>query len=159
MRKIEILFTVLVMIILISACTVSKKVGEDDASSDKAKEENVVSTHEHEYSQVTCTEASRCSCGEKQGIALGHELVDGTCSVCGIIPEYNVGNLMILGDSYSTFEGYLPDGNATWYKDGGSDKTDVTSVDQTWWRLFVKNTKANLVLNERTPFNCWHGTN
>lgn len=40
----------------------------------------------------------------------------------------------ILGDSYSTFDGYIPEGNASWYftnNQGG--RTDVTSVRQTWW--------------------------
>ncbi len=43
----------------------------------------------------------------------------------------------ILGDSYSTFEGYLqPDTNAVWYWKK-PQKTDVSSVTQTWWHLFV----------------------
>lgn len=38
----------------------------------------------------------------------------------------------ILGDSYSTFIGYIPAGNAIWYT-GTTERTDVTSVRQTWW--------------------------
>ncbi len=38
----------------------------------------------------------------------------------------------ILGDSYSTFAGYIPEGNAVWYT-GSTARTDVTSVRQTWW--------------------------
>ena len=46
----------------------------------------------------------------------------------------------ILGDSYSTFEGYLtPSNNRVWYykvpKDG---RTDVDKVGQTWWHKFIK---------------------
>lgn len=38
----------------------------------------------------------------------------------------------ILGDSYSTFIGYIPAGNAIWYT-GTTERTDVTSVRETWW--------------------------
>lgn len=43
--------------------------------------------------------------------------------------------ISILGDSYSTFEGYLtPDTNAVWYWQKANLKsTDVTDVKQTWW--------------------------
>lgn len=40
--------------------------------------------------------------------------------------------ISILGDSYSTFAGYIPAGNAIWYT-GTTERTDVTSVRQTWW--------------------------
>lgn len=40
----------------------------------------------------------------------------------------------ILGDSYSTFDGYIPEGNATWYSTSTQgNRTDVTDVRQTWW--------------------------
>lgn len=44
----------------------------------------------------------------------------------------------ILGDSYSTFDGYIPEGNASWYftnNQGG--RTDVVDVQKTWWWQFV----------------------
>ena len=46
----------------------------------------------------------------------------------------------ILGDSYSTFQGYLePDTNYVWYFDGTPrTQTDVTSVTQTWWHQLIK---------------------
>ena len=44
-------------------------------------------------------------------------------------------SLSILGDSYSTFENYLqPDSNFVWYFQGKHENTDVTHVEQTWWR-------------------------
>lgn len=44
----------------------------------------------------------------------------------------------ILGDSYSTFEGYIPEGNATWYATTPwENRTDVVSVRQTWWWKFI----------------------
>lgn len=40
----------------------------------------------------------------------------------------------ILGDSYSTFENYIPAGNASWYAaTPWKNRTDVVDVKQTWW--------------------------
>lgn len=39
--------------------------------------------HVHSWSDATCTEPQKCECGETQGNALGHDYVDGVCSVCG----------------------------------------------------------------------------
>lgn len=42
--------------------------------------------------------------------------------------------LAVLGDSYSTFAGFIPKGNACWYNSPADHKrTDVTKVEQTWW--------------------------
>lgn len=42
--------------------------------------------------------------------------------------------ISILGDSYSTFEGYIPDGNEPWYfTEPVENRTDVVDVKQTWW--------------------------
>ncbi len=42
--------------------------------------------------------------------------------------------ISILGDSYSTFEGYIPSGNASWYATTAwENRTDVIDVRQTWW--------------------------
>lgn len=44
----------------------------------------------------------------------------------------------ILGDSYSTFDGYIPDGNEPWYfATAREELTDVTDVRQTWWWQLV----------------------
>lgn len=48
----------------------------------------------------------------------------------------------ILGDSISTFSGYLPDGYATYYPKG-----DVTSVSQTWWKRVIDKTGMELAAN------------
>lgn len=58
-----------------------------------------------------------------------------------------IGNLFILGDSYSTFEKHMPEGYAFWYVEGGKDETDVSHVTQTWWYQFIHDTQANLLLN------------
>ena len=64
-----------------------------------------------------------------------------------------LGNVFILGDSYSTFEGFLPDSYAAYYKKAGRPETDVTSVKETWWYGVLSETKSTLVRN------CsWSGT-
>ena len=45
----------------------------------------------------------------------------------------------VLGDSYSTFEGFIPKGYATWYSPTTPAKTtDVNKVEQTWWWQVIK---------------------
>lgn len=39
--------------------------------------------------------------------------------------------ISILGDSYSTFEQYIPKGNAVWYFNAPKNKNDVTKVEET----------------------------
>ncbi len=45
----------------------------------------------------------------------------------------------VLGDSYSTYEGFIPKENEVWYKQPADLKhTDVTKVEQTWWWQVIK---------------------
>ncbi len=55
----------------------------------------------------------------------------------------------ILGDSYSTFEGYLePDTNYVWYFDyRARTNTDVTKVTQTWWHQLISSKGWRLLKN------------
>ncbi len=55
-------------------------------------------------------------------------------------------NILIIGDSYSTFEGYNPEGYEMYYD--GTRGTNLKSVDETWWHRFVEKTGVNLVLND-----------
>lgn len=55
----------------------------------------------------------------------------------------------ILGDSYSTFKGYVPEGNRTWYDaNPKAEKTDVNDVRQTWWWQVVNDGGFILGVNE-----------
>lgn len=60
-------------------------------------------------------------------------------------------SLFILGDSYSTFEGKIPDDCETWYlseyPDTRTGQTDVCEYKQTWIYQFLKESGYNLVLN------------
>ena len=43
----------------------------------------VEAPHVHSWSDATCTELSKCECGETQGELAAHNYVEGVCSVCG----------------------------------------------------------------------------
>ena len=55
----------------------------------------------------------------------------------------------VLGDSYSTYEGFLtPATNAVWYQvKNAANKTDVTSVTQTWWHQVIAKKGWRLCIN------------
>lgn len=65
----------------------------------------------------------------------------------------SLGNVLILGDSYSTFTGYIPNGFGSWYSNIKRKETDVTDVQHTWWWQLVNETDSKLVHN-----NSWSGT-
>ena len=61
-----------------------------------------------------------------------------------------LGNTLILGDSYSTFEGKIPEGYHTWY---GKERlemggTDVSEYAQTWVYKVFDGKDSILVLND-----------
>lgn len=56
----------------------------------------------------------------------------------------------ILGDSYSTFEGCIPEGNEPWY--GANMGNDVKEPSQTWWAQLIDDNGLVLELN-----NSWSG--
>ncbi|MCL5457627.1 SGNH/GDSL hydrolase family protein [Loigolactobacillus coryniformis] len=57
-------------------------------------------------------------------------------------------NISILGDSISTFSGYIPSGNAAFYPN-----TFINNVDQTWWKYVINKNSLSLLLN-----NSWSGS-
>ncbi|MGN1254268.1 MAG: SGNH/GDSL hydrolase family protein, partial [Prevotella sp.] len=60
--------------------------------------------------------------------------------------------IAILGDSYSTFEGFIPKDYATWYTATPQERTDVKSVEQTWWWQVISKGGYKLGVN-----NSWSG--
>lgn len=57
-------------------------------------------------------------------------------------------SVSILGDSYSTFDGYMyPDTNNAWYFTKSRHETDVTDVNQTWWHKFIKENNYKVEVN------------
>lgn len=63
------------------------------------------------------------------------------------------GNTVIFGDSYSTFEGYIPEGYACHYFLVPKNEVDVTKVEETWWYKLMKETGSTLLQN-----NSWSGS-
>lgn len=60
-------------------------------------------------------------------------------------------NILILGDSYSTFGGCIPQGYAVYYSENGrAEGPAVTKMQkmQTWWAKLLEATNANLVRND-----------
>lgn len=56
--------------------------------------------------------------------------------------------ISILGDSISTYSGYLPSGYAAYYPKG-----DVTDVSQTWWKILIDDN--NMILGQNAS---WSGS-
>lgn len=67
-----------------------------------------------------------------------------------LVKSYSGKSLSILGDSISTYAGYIPSGNAVYYT--GSN-CGVTSVNQTWWKRVIDSLGMTLNLN-----NSWSGS-
>ena len=57
-------------------------------------------------------------------------------------------NLLIFGDSYSTFEGHVPAGYAVYYSDTLHPLSGITKVEQTWWHQVMTERNMNLVRND-----------
>ena len=55
--------------------------------------------------------------------------------------------VVILGDSYSTFDGYVPEGFAIWYDSNPKEENDVTAVQQTWWYKLCRKEGLKLLGN------------
>lgn len=60
----------------------------------------------------------------------------------------NLKNILIFGDSYSTFEGYIPDGFAVYYSKTEGGETDVRAVEDTWWYQLLKETELKSEIME-----------
>ena len=68
-----------------------------------------------------------------------------TCGLAGAQTK----SVSILGDSYSTFEGYVtPSTNELWYyAKSKASQTDVSNVRQTWWYQLIRNKGWRLCVN------------
>lgn len=57
-------------------------------------------------------------------------------------------DLLIFGDSYSTFCGHIPNNFASYYP-----KLDVDDVEKTWWKNYIQKSNSRLIQN-----NSWSGS-
>ncbi len=60
-------------------------------------------------------------------------------------------NILIFGDSYSTYEGFIPEGYVAYYPKEG--EMTVRDVSKTWWGMLAQETESEIVLN-----NSWSGS-
>ncbi len=59
-------------------------------------------THNHSYSNATCTSPKKCSCGVTAGTALGHQFSSATCTSPQICSRCGTTSGNALGHSYSS---------------------------------------------------------
>ena len=64
-----------------------------------------------------------------------------------------LGSILILGDSYSTFEGCIPKGYAPYYTYKTERNTDVLAPKDTWWYQLEDENECKIILN-----NSWSGS-
>ena len=75
MKKIVSLFCIISLLLSVSACS--------NAESEESTLEQ--SSHEHVFSPATCMQASSCIyCGVTSGEKIGHDVIDGKCSMCNM---------------------------------------------------------------------------
>lgn len=65
---------------------------------------------------------------------------------CNNINRPELGNTVIMGDSYSTFEGAIPSDYPAYYTKDSKD-IGVDRVRKTWWDLLLSKTNTKLLLN------------
>ena len=57
-------------------------------------------------------------------------------------------NIFIMGDSYSTYEGYIPKDYHFYYSDERKEAPVVKGVDKTWWKILESENNLNIVMND-----------
>ena len=57
-------------------------------------------------------------------------------------------NVFILGDSYSTYEGYIPEGYRCYYGDSRKVAPIVRGVEKTWWHMLAQEAGLTIVRND-----------
>ncbi len=57
-------------------------------------------------------------------------------------------NVFIMGDSYSTYKGYIPEGYHSFYSDERKTNPIVKGVEKTWWNILANENNLNTVLND-----------
>ena len=72
--------------------------------------------------------------------------------ILSLVPGFAQVKVSVLGDSYSTFKDWVPEGYAIWYTPSRTN-TDVKNVEETWWHRLIEDNGLQLELN-----NSWSGT-
>lgn len=56
--------------------------------------------------------------------------------------------VFIMGDSYSTFAGYIPEGYHAYYAPSRNEAPVIPCVEKTWWHILAAENDLNIVLND-----------
>ena len=108
-----------------------------------------------EYQQVLAgqpAESAAQAAAQQQAALAAQEAVQapqaaaGAPAVEGAVPFTPLAGktVSILGDSISTYQGWIPAGYACFYPDAGNN---VQDVGQTWWMQVIQNTGMRLLVN------------
>ena len=99
-----------------------------------------------------------CNCGESYVDdyveTVGHTYKNGTCTICGAEhpnrANYEGKVFSILGDSISTFAGYIPvaDGFNLAHRPRYPQSNLLTDVNETWWMQAITQLDAKLGIND-----------
>lgn len=57
-------------------------------------------------------------------------------------------NIFIMGDSYSTYKGYIPSGYHFYYSDEREQAPIVKGVEKTWWNILSNEKNFKIILND-----------
>ena len=122
--------------------------------------------HTHNYKATitapTCTEQGltthACECGDSYVDsyvdAKGHTYNSGICTVCNTehpqLANYNGKVISVLGDSISTFAGYIPvaDGFNLEHLPRYPQDNLLTDVNETWWMQVISELDGKLGIND-----------
>ena len=137
---------------------------ESSEPSEPVEEADVI--HEHDYAAVetkpTCTEQGyttyTCNCGhsyaDDYAETIGHTYESGICSVCETkhpgLEQYEGKVISVLGDSISTFAGYIPvaDGFNLAHRARYPQDNLLMDVNETWWMQVLDILDAKLGIND-----------
>ena len=56
--------------------------------------------------------------------------------------------VFIMGDSYSTYDGYIPEGYHSYYSDQREIAPVIKGVEKTWWKILEKENNLDIILND-----------
>lgn len=99
---------------------------------ESSKEESSNAEHIHSFTTATCTEPSKCVCGEIKGNALGHSYSDATCTsakictYCGISEGIALGHILV--DGVCSRCGFTDTQNV----ETQIDNTEISDNDMVW---------------------------
>ena len=81
--------------------SVSMSTQQGVTDTNQKQEETTPTAHKHNFSDATCTEASKCECGDTNGYALGHSWEDAGCDVPQTCKTCGATSGVALGHNYS----------------------------------------------------------